>query len=381
MSTSKILYVDDSINILISFKKILELHYEVVICENPVEALKIVVEQGPFAAVVADLHMPQMSGLQLLDEVRKLAPDTVRIMAAGSRDFADVIDAINNDQVFRLIPKPFSSAVLTQVLNACVDHYYLRFAEKQLLELTLHRSIRLLVDALSVANPAAFSRASRLRRLAASISRRLGLADPWHIEIAAMLAWIGSIALPESLLEKADRGSPLTEDERRAIARIPQLGHDLVANVPRLEMVALAILYQDKGYDGSGRPEDEVAGEQLPIAARILKAARDFDNLVERQFAKEAALAELIKRSSIYDPHVLGALGRVVGEALDQPVRAATLDQLESRMVLAEDVLSGEGPPVLRKGQELSSLLLARLREFASLTPIREPIRVVAIGD
>jgi response regulator RpfG family c-di-GMP phosphodiesterase len=320
--------------------------------------------------------MPQMNGIQFLAQVRKMAPDTVRVMSTGARDFAIVVDAVNDDHIYRFIPKPVSIAVLTQVMNCCIDQYFLRYAEKQLLEMTLHRSIKMLTEILSIARPAAYGRASRLRRLVSEIGRQLGMQDLWQVEIVAMLSQTGSMALPEEILEKARLGSALTAQEKKALARIPQVGHDLVANIPRLEPVALAILYQEKGFDGSGPPDDEISGEEIPLPSRILKAAVDLDSLVARGASNQVALSELSKRLMLYDPNVLSALARVIGAEIADSKRALRIAELGPNMILDADVLNANGHPLLKKGQELTPAMLSRLRELALFTEIGEPIQV-----
>jgi len=381
VTVCKILIVDDCVNILTFFKRCLESQYDVTICDNPTQALSILAEKGPFAVVVSDMHMPHMTGIQFLSQVRKLAPDTVRVMSTGARDFAVVVDAVNDDHVYRFVPKPVSIAVLTQVINACVDQYFLRYAEKQLLEMTLHRSIKVLTEILSIAKPAAYGRASRLRRLVAAIGRQLGMQDLWQVEIAAMLSQTGSIGLPDEIIEKINHGATLTVEEKRAVSRLPQVGHDLVANIPRLEPVALAILYHEKGFDGSGFPADEIRGEEIPIAARILKAAVDLDTLIAQGASKETALFELNRNPALYDPNVLEALERAVHAELAESRRSLRISELQPQMILNEDVLNSKGQPLLKKGQELTSALLSRLKELSLHTAVREPIQVSVHGE
>ena len=77
-----------------------------------------------------------------------------------------------------------------------------------LLEQTLRGSIDALAGTLALANPAAFGRGARLKELVSGLSETAGLAKRWEIEVAAMLAHIGAVTLPQPTAEKLYAGPP-----------------------------------------------------------------------------------------------------------------------------------------------------------------------------
>ena len=77
------------------------------------------------------------------------------------------------------------------MLNQAVEQYRLITAEKELLNQTLKGSIKVMSELLSLVNPEALGRSSRIRRYATDISKQLGISNLWLIETAAMLSQIG----------------------------------------------------------------------------------------------------------------------------------------------------------------------------------------------
>lgn len=197
-----ILCVDDEQNVLEAFQRQLHKQYSLKLAASGEEALERLRTEGPFAVIVADMNMPGMNGVQLLAKVREASPDTVRIMLTGAGDFQTAITAVNEGNIFRFLAKPCPAETLALALEAGLAQYRLVTAERELLEKTLHGSLRAMVDILALANPSAFSRAMRLRHYASQMAKNLGVPDAWQIEVAAMLSQVGCVTLPAEVLEK-----------------------------------------------------------------------------------------------------------------------------------------------------------------------------------
>lgn len=147
--------------------------------------------------------------------------------------------------------------------------------------------------------------------LAARVARRLGLA-PEHVEligVAATLSDVGKLALPDELLRKA---GPLTDTERRALERHPQIGSEILDSLGA-DAVATWVRHHHERWDGAGYP-GRLAGERIPIGARILFVADAFEAMTTDQtwrpgLTREEALAELERCAGTqFDPDVVAAL-------------------------------------------------------------------------
>ena len=108
--------------------------------------------------------------------------------------------AIDSGHIFRFLTKPCDTTTLIQTINKGIQQYRLVTSEKELLEKTLRNSISVLADILGMVNPAAFGRASRVKRYTNQIAKKLKLKDIWKLDMAAMLSQIGFITLPNHVL-------------------------------------------------------------------------------------------------------------------------------------------------------------------------------------
>ena len=310
MSDEKILLVDDESNILEGFRRELRKRYNLDTATSGEEALKAIQERGPFAVVVSDFNMDGMNGIELLTRVREVSPDSVRIMLTGGGSDSAVA-AVNEGHIFRFLTKPCPGDMLAQTLADALSKYQLIIAERNLLSKTLTAAIHVMTNLLAQVKPCAFGRAARIRLTARQICDQIAPERSWKAEIAALLSQIGCAALSDETLKKAYANKPLKPSEQQAFDNHPVVGKALIANVPRLEEVAEIIGHQASRFDG-GDSTDPVAGEAIPIEARILKLALDFDSVRSTTKSLPEALAELQKRKSWYDPVVLSALKRVV---------------------------------------------------------------------
>lgn len=374
----KILLVDDDPNILAGFKRNLRPYFEVITAESGAVGLSILKEQGPFAVVVSDLRMPRMDGIQFLSLARQVAPDTVRVMLTGYADLQVAMDAINEGNIFRFLTKPCSTEDFLRVLNAAVEQYRLVTAERELLEKTLWGSIKMLIEILSLLNPVAVNQASRRRDIARRIGIRLKVAKLWELELAAMLAQVGYVTIPQRILEKRARGEALTEEEEKVFLTYPQVGQRLLTNIPRLENIAAGIAYQLKQYDGGGFPADGRKAGAIPFIGRVLKVVHDYDALLQRGNTPAEAIAVMQEQRNFYDPEILGALEAEVLSAEEGfIVRALGLNELLPGMVLADDIRDGRGVILVPKGYEVTEVLKTRLLNFARFSTVAEPVKVL----
>lgn len=378
----KILLVDDEPNVLAALQRNLRGRFQLDTATSGPEALAKIEKNGPYAVVVADMQMPEMTGLDLLVQVEARHPDTVRIMLTGNAQQKTAVDAVNRGHVFRFLNKPCPAEILAQTLQAALHHYQMVTAERELLERTLNGTIRVLTEILSSLYPKAFKITQPLRQAVRDYAAFFHLKQSWDLEAAALLFPLGYTTLPTSLLNKLVNGEPLDTREQDLVDRAPEMGANLLAHIPRLESVAAILRYQNKNYDGSGSPPERIAGEDIPMPARVFRVLRDMVMLEQETGNRAEALARLQERSGCYDPRVLQSAAACFDvflqkAAVDEaPIRPRSLEELTVGQVLASDVETEEGLLVLKNGTELTPVVLQRLRNFAAINPIKQPIYV-----
>lgn len=115
---NKILLVDDDPYILSALQRTLR-HFmqgeelQIETFTNPLEALNRICE-CEFDLIISDYMMPQLNGAELLEALKEVAPDTVRIMLSASSDFDTMLSTINQAQAFRFMLKPWDRQALEQ---------------------------------------------------------------------------------------------------------------------------------------------------------------------------------------------------------------------------------------------------------------------------
>src|SRR6185369_11168435 len=133
----RILVVDDEEIILASLKDILgRERYDIRTAASPGAALELL-KQEPIALVVSDRWMPEMDGLALLAEARKLQPDATRVLMTGVLNLATVVDAINHGEIYRFIVKPWLREELLVTVQNGVQRHELIVRNTQLQASTL----------------------------------------------------------------------------------------------------------------------------------------------------------------------------------------------------------------------------------------------------
>jgi two-component system cell cycle response regulator len=155
-----------------------------------------------------------------------------------------------------------------------------------------------------------------VKSLSLAVGEEFGLPSGELIALgrAAELHDIGKIAIPDAILNKA---GPLNEEEWGFMHQHTILGERIVSAAPSMASVGGLIRSSHERWDGKGYP-DRLAGEDIPLAARIILACDAYDAMVsERPYSPsrtpESALAELRESSgSQFDPGVVAVLDRVV---------------------------------------------------------------------
>jgi response regulator RpfG family c-di-GMP phosphodiesterase len=330
------------------------------------------------------MRMPGLNGLEVLKKLRKLAPDTQRIMLTGNVDQEAAVNAVNEGSIFRFYTKPCPAEALSEGIDAAIKQYQIITIERDLLEKTLAGSVKVLTDVLALAAPKTFRHSARFRDWARIVSPELEIALPWELEIAAMLSPIGLVTLPSALAAKWESGKLLSADEQKIVDQLPAAGKRLVGNIPRMQGIAEIIYYQDKNYDGSGFPEDGVKGSEIPLGGRILKIFKALNDVCQAAAPNDAAFEKLAQQRGKFDPHLLHNIANCLmefeaEETQETGFMSIPVGRLREGDILKTDVIDIHGALLLSQGTRLSATTIERLRNLHQMGQLKEHASDIAI--
>jgi HD-GYP domain-containing protein (c-di-GMP phosphodiesterase class II) len=184
-------------------------------------------------------------------------------------------------------------------------------------------TIRSLAGAIDAKDPYTRGHAERVAALAVDIGTELGLdADALRaLEYAGILHDIGKIGIPDAILAKQ---SPLSEEEMALVRAHPVIGAEIVAGVEFLAAALPAVRSHHERWDGRGYP-DRLAGDRIPLLARIVNAADTWD----------ACTSNRPYQAAIAPGDVVSILAGLRGTQLDPRVHDALVAVLRRRGVVA----------------------------------------------
>jgi signal transduction histidine kinase len=244
-----ILYVDDEPINLRVFEANFRDRFKIISCQMPTEALAILANRGhEIGILIADQRMPELTGVELLERAREIAPDVLRMVITAYSDVEAVMGAVNRGQVTRYFVKPWNKEDLLAALDDAMRIY--------LLQLRL-REIE--------------ARMLRSERLAAIGQVSAGIAHELMNPVAYMAQNIE--ALRAELKTLANYIAPRIQKERdkdveQSLEELPQILNDIETGSKHIRQVAL-------GLRGHARGDDEIAEADLSdVASFAAKLAR-----------------------------------------------------------------------------------------------------------
>jgi diguanylate cyclase (GGDEF)-like protein/putative nucleotidyltransferase with HDIG domain len=184
----------------------------------------------------------------------------------------------------------------------------------------MHRSylstITSLARAVEAKDPYTSGHTERVARIALVLARELGFDETQlrAIEVGAIIHDIGKVGIPDEILLKP---GPLDPEETREMRRHPELSSYIVADLELPAVVKQMVRSHHERFDGAGYP-DGLAGEEIPLAGRILSVADALDAMTSDRPYRKAMPAEAARREiqemagTQFCPRVVAALMNVL---------------------------------------------------------------------
>jgi len=340
MNPNTILIVDDEGNILKTLERLMEDEgYRIFFADSGFKGLEIIKHED-IHLVISDQKMPGMDGIKFLYEVKKISPDTIRIMLTGFADVNIAIQAINEGGVYRFITKPWNNVELLSAVKQGIEYYNLQKElgrlnkriqsqnielkewnfklEQKVADQTKHirdlflDAIKSLVFALEAKDKYTEGHARRATEYAAYICKKMSLSKEYteDIILGSLLHDIGKIGIIESILNKEKK---LTKAEYDHIQTHVLIGERILTPIIKNETVLKIVRHHHENIDGSGYP-DGLKGTAIPLEARIVAVADTYDALLSKRSYRKStdnvkAIKELRKFSGTqFDPEIVEIL-------------------------------------------------------------------------
>jgi len=367
----QILLVDDDRNILDGYRRNLHGEFQIDTAESGREALGLIESNKPYAVVISDMRMPGMDGIEFLRRVKADAPDTVRVMLTGNADTATAIEAINEGSIFRFLIKPCSKETMARTITAALVQYRLITAEKELLERTLSGCLQVLSEVLSLVNPAAFGRAERARRYIHHVATAMRLGNPWQYEVAAILSQLGCVTLAADTIEAVDRGEALSATEQAQYDAHPDVAFGLLSKIPRMEPIAWMIKHQNRPVPDSDGSEGE-----MKTGAAILRLILEYERMIHRGTSRTESAHDLAMKNRNFSPEFFQALVTLDPNAEQSEIQSCKIEDLRAGMIIQQEVRSSAGALLISRGQEVTSTVIFKLKNFYSRRAIAGSVMV-----
>jgi signal transduction histidine kinase len=199
-----VVFVDDELPNRQVFQATFGQVFHVKVCESAETALALM--QGQTVGIVlADQRMPTVTGVDLLNRVKELYPDAMRVLVTAYTDQEPMVQAVNRVQIDRFIAKPWDNNEMEALIYGALETYQMRLKVKEL-ELSLIRA----------------QRGEVLGRLAADFVH--DMASP----LAAITANVERLRYGEKFFKVlAEKKSNGDEEQREILSELPELARDL----------------------------------------------------------------------------------------------------------------------------------------------------------
>lgn len=332
-----ILVVDDSPEICLAIQDLLESEgYRVRTAYNGQACLDIVVGETP-DLIILDVVMPEINGIEvcrrLKENLKTMGVPIIFVTGQYDYDSRILCKKAGGDE---FLNKPVDATeLLIRAQNLLkLKHYHdLILRDRDLLEQKVQERTAELRDTheemlirLSMAaeykEGIVGAHLTRISRYAECVARAHGVDEAriQMIRIGAICHDIGKIGVPESILEKP---GPLTDEEWIVMREHSQIGARILSN-SKSDIIKIAesiALYHHENWDGTGYPKG-LAGEAIPLSARIVKIVDVFDALVSKRSYKKAFSVEKAltiiqdEKGGQFDPAIVDTFLSVLDEIL-----------------------------------------------------------------
>ncbi len=329
LSQEKVLIVDDEAivrNLLSEYLR--EQGFDCDVAGTGREAVDKLATSG-YALVIADIRMPEMNGIQLLENISQRFPDVATIVVTAVCDIQTAIHTMKQG-AYDYITKPFNLEHVGEAVKRALQLRRTRIDSKRIsqnlealvrkkafaLSSALHdlkdqhkSTLEVLIKALDARGHETQCHSQRVQAYTLRLAQEFDFDTLQLMDLArgALLHDIGKIGVPDGILLKPGK---LTPDEWGEIRKHPTIGYEILKGVKFLDRVAWMVLCHHEKYDGTGYPQN-LKGDEIPLEARIFAVLDAYDAITSTRPYREAMSPEVARTAIVgnagtqFDPKVV----------------------------------------------------------------------------
>lgn len=370
-----VLIVDNDSKALNAYEETLSSSkYDLLLAQNGADAVELI-QSYPVDIVITAWDMQDMDGIELCRHIYQGGFKTnIYTILISDQD-------INNDLVRSLgtvvndyIRKPVNPvdltirlAIGTRVVN--LEHQIKR--DRETLKKAYYPTVRMLSHLVNVYDESLGEHSRRVAEASVKVAKRHAgiMADDYPtIQAAGLLHDIGMVCVPASILKKSR--IEMTADERVLYLSHPIQGESILNENEKLRPVAALVRMHHEQFNGKGFP-DALAGNQIPLQAKIITAVSTYDNLVHRGKCPLEEIPTELQRFVGYqiDPGLYNDLIRLNMDNLAIEARKkyqeVQFEGLAEGMILARDVRMKGGAMAMPIQTRITAAMIAKLSQYS----------------
>jgi response regulator RpfG family c-di-GMP phosphodiesterase len=330
--TYKLLIVDDETPNIRLLERLFREDYFCLTASSAKEAMELL-DQHEVAVIITDQRMPEMTGIELLKRSAARRPHMVRILLTGYTDLEALIEAVNSGLVYMYVSKPWNNDDLKLRVSRAVEHYENNKRQHSLVSANDRLTARLremklgfvraMAGILQLRDEYLYAHGARVSRYAGLLGERLGLNQDLLLDltVAAFLHDLGAVATAREVYSYVGRTA---NEDNLVREKHAERAAQVISCIPDLKDAADIIRCHHENFDGSGTPLGLI-GEQIPMPARVVRVAKEFDLLTkprnpEMAMTPDDAMKQLqVGTGKEFDPKVVSTFSNIADELSDLP--------------------------------------------------------------
>ncbi len=347
--------------------------------DNGLEGWEFLQKYGTPAVVIADLTMPELSGMQLLKNIRsdKKTKDTFFIIMTNNNEKDQRLKALQQG-ADGLLSRPLSideiicSLRTASNLNGMKTKLVKVQSEVAGLKKQISEDVKLMRGIVETMIKSRFpdmsKKMERIIKASIWIARQLGdVSDQAMVDIgnAAALCYAGRLYLNDNNLDKPIMKKGLVANEK--MGQVPLNAFELISKVRNYQEPAKIVKHIYENFDGTGIPE-KVQGWQIPVGSRILRVILDFEESYEQFKGNQLKAMDTIssEMNRLYDFVIVAYYDQYLGtfgdfKAKESNESSLKPHELTSGQTLTRNIIGKSGLILLARGQKVEDEQLEKI--------------------